>query len=200
MVARPQPWQLSRDAFSRLLAALSPDAEVAGGRYEELRRALLRFFEWRGAHEPEARTDETFDRVARKIEEGEEIRDVVAYVRAVARRVLMEDAKKPRRRAVELLDHHAPLTSEAPTPEADECAACLDRCLAGLPAASRELIMRYYDSAGERTIDSRSRLAGELGIPQGALRNRAQRIRDRLEECVRACLSARAPGPTEPGP
>ena len=61
LVARPQPWQLTRDAFSRLLAALSPDVEVAGARYEELRRALLRFFEWRGAWDPEARTDETLD-------------------------------------------------------------------------------------------------------------------------------------------
>jgi DNA-directed RNA polymerase specialized sigma24 family protein len=199
VVARPQAWQLSRDAFSRLLAALSPDAEAAGARYEELRRALLRFFEWRGAREPEARADETFDRVARKIEEGEQIQDAVAYTRAVARLVLLEDAKRSRRRPVELLEHHAPAAAEPRDADADECAACLDRCLAGLPASSRELIVRYYDSAGGRTIDNRSRLASEMGIPQGALRNRAQRIRDRLEECVRACLRARAHDPSDAG-
>jgi DNA-directed RNA polymerase specialized sigma24 family protein len=197
LVARPQPWQLTRDAFSRLLAALSPDAEVAGGRYEELRRALLRFFEWRGAWDPEARTDETLDRVARKIEQGETVLDPVAYARAVGRRVLLEDAKRSRRRTVELMDHHAPRAVDPPSPDADACSACLDRCLAGLPASSRELIVRYYDNAEGRTIDIRSRLASEMGIPQGALRNRAQRIRDRLEECVRACLRA---GKHEPHP
>jgi len=40
---------LTTDTFARLLHCLDADRELAGEKYEDLRRLLIRFFEWRGA-------------------------------------------------------------------------------------------------------------------------------------------------------
>ena len=61
---------LNAPAFQRLLARLDADPARAGERYEDLRRTLVRFFEWRGAPFPDDHADETFDRVARRLDEG----------------------------------------------------------------------------------------------------------------------------------
>ena len=192
VVGRPDAWQLSPAAFARLLATLDPDPDGAGRRYEELRRALQRFFEWRGASDPDESADVTLDRVARKIEAGEEVQSVTAYARGVARLVLREDLKRARRRGVPVQDAHARTEFVPDVLRADQVDLCLEGCLAGLGPDSRELLVRYYEESGSSRIDSRRQLADELGIPASAVRSRVQRLRDRLEECVRGCLRARA--------
>ena len=39
---------LTAEGFEALLAMLHPDRETAGERYEDIRRRLVRLFEWRG--------------------------------------------------------------------------------------------------------------------------------------------------------
>ena len=58
-----------------------------------------------------------------------------------------------------------------------------------LPAESRELIVEYYREDKRGRIDARRTLAERLGVKSEALANRAQRVRDKLESCVNACLS-----------
>ena len=65
---------LTTDTFTRLLNSLDEDRERAGEKYEELRRTLIRFFEWRGAPFPEEHADEALNRVARRLGEGVEIK------------------------------------------------------------------------------------------------------------------------------
>jgi DNA-directed RNA polymerase specialized sigma24 family protein len=191
VAGRTDAWQLSPAAFARLLAALDPDPDAAGGRYEELRRALQRFFEWRGAWDPDQSVDVTLDRVARRIEAGEDVQSVTAYARGVARLVLREDQKRARRRGVPIEEGHARTSFEPELLRADDADLCLERCLSELEPGSRELLVRYYEEGGTSRIDSRRALAHELGIPASAVRSRIQRLRDRLEECVRGCLQAR---------
>jgi DNA-directed RNA polymerase specialized sigma24 family protein len=198
VAGRPDAWQLSSTAFARLLGALDPDPDGAGRRYEELRRALQRFFEWRGAWDPDESVDVTLDRVARRIEAGEDVQSVTAYARGVARLVLREDQKRVRRRGVPVEERHARTTIEPEVLRADDADLCLERCLGELGPGSRELLVRYYEEGGTARIDSRRALADELGIPASAVRSRVQRLRDRLEECVRACLRARARHGTPP--
>src|SRR5262249_57894649 len=64
--------ELTPKAFTKLLAKLSADPEVAGVEYEELRRRLIKFFEWRGALFPRERAGERLKRSARKKYVGEE--------------------------------------------------------------------------------------------------------------------------------
>jgi hypothetical protein len=76
----------------------------------------------------------------------------------------------------------------------DEAAfAALTACLEAAGGDARALILSYYDADGALRIATRQRLAAERGISLNALRNRALRLREVLEACVRARL-----GPAEP--
>ena len=62
-------WKLSKDLFDALLVWLDPDRELAACKYEEIRSRLIRIFKSRGSPVAEDLADETFDRVARKLDE-----------------------------------------------------------------------------------------------------------------------------------
>jgi DNA-directed RNA polymerase specialized sigma24 family protein len=182
---------LTENAFGALLDRLDRDRGRAAERYEELRRMLLRFFEWRGAPFPDEHTDETFNRVARKLAEGVAIENIGGYIYKVARLVYLETRKGPDAKRVPLDTSRpmaaADLASEAA--EKERRLACLDDCLRELPAESRELIVAYYRDDTQGRIEGRRRLAERLGLRAEALANRAQRLRDKLERCVRACVT-----------
>jgi DNA-directed RNA polymerase specialized sigma24 family protein len=151
----------------------------------------MRYFEWRGAPFPEDHTDETINRVARKIGEGVDIKNIGGYCYEVARLVLLETLKGPdsRRTGIEAVHHAATaanLYDEAAEKEA--YLTCLEVCLEGLSARSRELIVDYYRDDKRGRIDRRKILADRLGLRREALANRAQRLRDKLERCVGECL------------
>ncbi|HKU75720.1 MAG TPA: hypothetical protein VJR02_17545 [Pyrinomonadaceae bacterium] len=71
--------ELTAQAFIRLLERLGDDEEQAAQNYEDLRHTLIRTFEWRGAPFPEEHADETLNRLARKLDEGVEIRNLRDY-------------------------------------------------------------------------------------------------------------------------
>lgn len=181
---------LTADRFSRLLGYLDADREQAGEKYEELRRTLTRFFEWRGASFPEEHVDETLNRLAKKIEEGVAIQSVGSYCHEIARLVLLEALKGSDYKRTSLDQMNLELVAEI----SDEAAekelrlACLDECLDALPEDSRDLIVEYYRDARRDRIERRKGLAQTLGLNREALANRAQRVRAKLEQCVKRCV------------
>ena len=196
--ARPSQfnWKLTQEAFAKFLACLDPDPARAGEKYESLREALVKFLDWRGASFPEELVDETFNRVARKLDEGEAIRDVPVYCHGVARLVFLQSLERPDNKRVEL-DELPPMAAPEPEPDVtDVRRECLERCLRQLPAESRELITEYYRNERRQKIDNRVSLAERLGIPLNALRSRTQRIRDKLEKCILRCCKDRDFRPT----
>ena len=185
---------LTANAFTRLLDSLGQNQEEAGEKYEELRRTLTRFFEWRGAPFPEEHTDESFNRVAQKLDEGVEVKNIGGYCYQVARLVCLEALKGHESRRAPLEE----LKLETKTPGIDQVAekeqrlTCLDDCLRVLPTDSHELITEYYSDEKRGRIDRRKALAGRLGLRRDALANRAQRVRDKLEQCVKQCLKRKS--------
>jgi DNA-directed RNA polymerase specialized sigma24 family protein len=181
---------LTAEAFACLLARLAPDAERAGAAYEELRRALVHFFTWRGTEAPDECADDALDRLAARLHEGVAVDDVPRYTHGIARLVLLEYWRRPesKRAAAEDLDGRR---AAVEPPHDDALHDCLGRCLDELPSDGRGLILSYYVSEGRTRIEGRRRLARELGLTESALRNRAQRLRDRLEACIGSCLGAR---------
>ena len=185
---------LSGESLIKLLERLDVDRDQAGVRYEALRRTLTRFFEWRGAPFPEEHADVTFDRVARKLDEGVEVKNIGGYCYEVARLVFLEASKGKDRRHVQLEEIHL----EQPARPADEAAekearlTCLESCLDGLSAESRVLIIEYYQDEKRGRIDRRKALADRLGLRRDALANRAQRLRDKLQECVAQCMKKKS--------
>ncbi|MGH9835290.1 MAG: sigma-70 family RNA polymerase sigma factor [Blastocatellia bacterium] len=194
----PKPeWTLTGEAFAKFLACLDPDPDCAGEKYENLRLTLIKFFDWRGAHFPEECADETINRVVRKLDGGDVLRDVETYCLGVARMVFLETLKRPEHRRVgldEAPDIAAPVSSGSEDEEEDEQRRCFNHCLRELPPESRQLILLYYQDERREKINNRQAMADRLGIPLNALRSRVQRIRDRLERCAEQCRHKIAPG------
>lgn len=184
--------ELTAEAFTKLLGRLGEDHERAGEEYENLRRTLIRFFEWRGAPFPEEHADETFNRIARKLDEGIEIKNMGGYGYEVARLVCMEALKAPQSRRAPLdevrLEAAVAADATGAAAEKELWLTCLDDCLRELPAESRELITEYYSDEKRGRIDLRKALAERMGLRRDALANRAQRVRDKLEQCVTRCF------------
>jgi len=183
---------LTSEAFTKLLARLDPDRERAGEKYEDLRRTLIKFFEWRGAPFPEDHADETLNRVARKLDEGVEVKNVGGYCYEVARRVCLEVRRgnDSRRDPLETDPHNTASADAADSAlERELLLGCLEECLSRLPDESRALIVEYYQNEKRNRIGRRKVLAEALGLRREALANRAQRLRDKLEQCVTRCFN-----------
>lgn len=181
---RSSRWELTPEALERLMARLDPDPAVAGEKYEHLRRALVKFFRWHGASEPDTGADETIDRLARRLASGQDVDDVTTFAHGVARLVRLERARQAA--AVPLtFDPTIAERVAAPEPEGpDELAEHLQFCLDTLTREDRALILRYYVAEGREKIAQRSQMARELGISDNALRHRAQRLREQLRQCA----------------
>jgi DNA-directed RNA polymerase specialized sigma24 family protein len=173
-------WELDHEGWETLMTALAPDRDLAGHKYEELRRRLTDLFAWERCEQPDQLADEALNRLARKLTEGVAIPHLDRYAFGIARFLIQEDlrARSGRREALRQFPNQMPSGRPAST------VAALEECLSGLSDANRGLIERYY--AGDRGV-----LAQELGISMNALRNRAMRIRDELFQCVsRKCDDA----------
>lgn len=182
-------WSLTTQAFEKLLNAFSLDREEAAAKYEVIRQKLIRYFEWRSIAPADEYTDETINRVARRIDEGQQIENLPGYFYGVARMVHKEALKERERAPVAIED--APQTIRQQIPEQAEPNArviCLDQCLELLPADNSRLIIDYYQEERRAKIELRQELADSLHIPLNALRIRAHRIRVSLERCITNCL------------
>ena len=154
-----------------------------------MRRKLIRYFEWRSIEPADEYADETINRVARRIDEGQQIENLTGYFYGVARMVYKEALKERDRAPVSIDD--APQTVRERIPEQvvpDVRVICLDRCLESLPADNGRLIIDYYQEERRAKIELRQELADSLHIPLNALRIRAHRIRLSLERCITNCL------------
>jgi DNA-directed RNA polymerase specialized sigma24 family protein len=185
-----QKWTLNQDSFDRLLDNLGSDRDAAGTRYLEIRRNLVRLFEWRGCPAPDEYADEAINRCARKIGEGEEIRDVATYCIGVARMLVREMSRDRSQQTRPLEDAPEPRVQPAELEtDPDRRVQCLRRCLGQLSPETRKLILHYYQGDKGDKIKNRKSLKELFGIPASTLRMRALRVRERLQMCAENCVS-----------
>ncbi len=188
-------WVLTPVAFEKLLQRFSTDRDEAGLQYEIARQKVIRFFEWNSIEFAEEWADEVLNRVARRIDEGQNIDNLMGYILGVARVVLKEIRKSLDRRPISI-DDTLPDSLPDKEPEViepDVRELCFDRCLEALPAANRNLLLDYYQGEGGAKIKHRRELAAKMGIPLNALRIRVHRIRKTLEKCIADCLKSSQP-------
>lgn len=188
---RKSDWVLTQSAFRKFLNWLDGGADSDGQRYLEIRRRLVLYFDRKNCSSPDELADETLNRVARRLEEeGTIAGDTPArYCYIVARFVFLESLHRHRNEAP--LHEGLPAmpdTSEEKH-EAERRSECLRQCLQKQPPADRRLIESYYRGEQRAKIENRRALAAKLEITINALSIRACRIRDKLEACVRKCLS-----------
>ena len=182
-------WVLTKEALDNFLARLDGDRDRAGQKYEGVRLKLLKYFQWCGAVAPDMDADETINRVARKILEGENVYNLTAYIYGVARRVNAESLKlRTRNEQIDDEVHEIEAPEPDDDPDENERRVCFDRCLQVLPERSREIVIGYYQYDRNQKIEHRKRLAAKFGITLNALRIAAHRTRVNLETCVKECL------------
>jgi DNA-directed RNA polymerase specialized sigma24 family protein len=138
----------------------------------------------KGFSDAEDLADETINRVMKKLPE---IRDTyvgepVKYFHGVARFVVREVGRRK-----EIATDDVPVVSVEPEDHTDQY-DCLVKCLRFLAPEKRELILDYYIYDGRDKIVQHQRMAGELGISEGALRGRAHHVRGNLEKCIQQCI------------
>jgi DNA-directed RNA polymerase specialized sigma24 family protein len=190
-------WTLTPEAFEQLLSCFDSDRERAGQKYENTRRKLLEFFEARGSHTPDEHTDETLNRVARKIVEGEAIGNINNYCYGVAKFLWMEAARKRNKEPIALDDENALSTvsgadeeqREQLRQEQERRLECFEECLRKLPEETRVFIVEYYREENGLKIEQRKQQAARLNTTLNALRLRASRLRRELGVCINSCLS-----------
>jgi DNA-directed RNA polymerase specialized sigma24 family protein len=182
-------WSLTQEAFDRLLHCLADERDAAAEKYLEIRRNLLKFFEWRGCPFPEDHADETVNRVARRLTEGEEIRNPMAYFIGVARLLVLEIVKARAKETQALGELGRVDTVESVDPSETRL-ECLRQCLQGLSAENRELIIEYYQGDKGEKIENRRKLTERLRMPVNTLRMRALRLREKLQDCMEKCLAS----------
>lgn len=194
----PRQRDITQEKFDELLAWLNPDRELAGVKYEELRRSLIKILAWRGCSDAEGLADETINRVAGKVPELKATYTGIPdpYFYAVANRIIKECQREAKSQAP-VGDMSSPPASspenlEDPEYDFEREYECLQQCLRRLSPDKRELILAYYQEEKQAKIDHRKELARQLGIDTNALRVRAHRIRAMLEECIERCLAEAA--------
>jgi DNA-directed RNA polymerase specialized sigma24 family protein len=181
-------WVLTQAAFDGFLATLDRDRDKAGEKYEYIRLKLLKYFQWCGSDVPDIDADETMNRVARRIYEGQHVYNVNGYIYGVAK--LVEAESQKRRNRMYPLDEGSLVESSSIGTEldAENYHECLERCLGRLSEEDREVITEYYRHKKTGKIDCRKRLAARLGVSLNTLRVKMHRQRLNLEACVEKCL------------
>ena len=181
--------------FQALLNWLNPDRDCAGDEYVRMHRRLAKIFEARGCLRPEECADETFNRVGRQLLEGKEIRteNPAIYIDGVARLILREQWSKPAPEQIEEIPAdklaQGPDLEVSAKHEKERWHVCLESCLQQLPPESRELLLEYYSEDKIRKIETRNRMARQLGVATAVLRNRIFKLRNSLRGCVATCLA-----------
>lgn len=183
------PIQIS---FDKLLALLDADREQAGLKYENLRQRLIKFFEWRNCEMSEELSDVVFDRMLKKISEGEQIHHISAYAATVAQYVFKEYLRSNERQNQLIED--SPEVQNIRAKEIqnnDEFTEfrqnCFDKCLAEFDAENRKFIIAYYNTDEKTLINTRKRLAEEMKSNLNTLRIKACRLKAKLENCTLKC-------------
>jgi len=139
----------------------------------------------KGLGSPDSAADETLDRMALKIEGGEDVRDFIHYAFGVAHWVYLERfrAEDRERRAYASLTKFREVNDEhlaAPYLET------LENCLDKLAPEDRQLLQDYYtDAAIADRAQQRIDLAQSRGLSLNSLRLRVFRLRQALERCIR---------------
>lgn len=188
------------EAFDGLLVRLDADRDQASLKYEELRLSLITYFATRGATDPNELADETLNRVAYRLAEGQVIMvdNPIYYALAVARNVWREHLAQPYKMVSLTAFTDAPQV-QVISPEdllleferqlrTEQKYDCFMHCLARLSETDHALLIEYHQGKGQSNSKNRQAMAQRFGLTLGSLRNRISRIRDRLSKCLQNCM------------
>jgi RNA polymerase sigma factor (sigma-70 family) len=177
------------DDFALLLAWLSPDSELAGEKYEQMRQNLLDYFRRRGALDPPSLTDEVFTRVTKKVRFVAPgfVGNPAHYFLGVARKVLAEWRRQPE--LTELPEHLSILSDDMAGERKELLLQSLEQCWTILSPQKQEILLHYFlETPPFKLADSREQLARTMGLSLNSLRVTAHRLKKRLRRCIEKAM------------
>ena len=179
-------WEIDQGAFEKMLNWLHDDREIAGKKYEAIRIRLIKILSYRGCNKADELADETFDRVAKKIDSLADsyVGKPELYFFGVANNVYREFLREPKLQELPYALQHQEVEIQADFPEYN----CLQKCLKTLPREKRDFIVNYYEGEKIGKIDNRKDIAEDMNVKLGGLRVRAYRLRAKLQKCVYKCI------------
>lgn len=183
---------LTKDQFDSLLAWLDSDRDVAGAKLLQICASLERLFFLKGALEIDALTDETVNRVAKRVDTLD--RTLVENPRTVfwgfARNVFLENVREIQGARVTTDADDLITKYEGDVGSLVEYKSeCLDDCLSKLSDEDSKMMLDYYGYEHGNRNNARDGLADRLSISVGNLHTRVFRIRDLLKKCIQKCIS-----------
>lgn len=183
---------LTKEDFDSLLRWFSPDRELAGAKYEEIRAGLIRFFNYKGCSEAENLADETINRVARKYTtlDTSNNHKYLTYFYGFATKIHLEYLNRRKKKQVEFEQniHFKEESTEGTNSFVEDQHKCLETCLAKLSSEDRYLIIKYFAKDKSEKFEHRRNLAKEINLTMGALHVRVFRIKGTLKNCIEKCL------------
>ncbi len=186
---------LTKEKFDRFLAWLHPDRDLAGEKYEVIRRGLTQYFARQTCHgdfncpHADELANETIDRVVGKMDQvtdnyHEPERRIFTFAVYVRKEHLRGVATEPLKPEV----HDSPDDNLDMTNDKERQSRCCEHCLNTLPGKDRYLITKYFKYSGRERIARRRELAEELGVTRNYLALIALRLRKVLHHCLLECL------------
>jgi len=179
------PRTLTSESFAKLLKTLSSNEAEAAVVYTDLHTSLVRYFQLKGISEPDKAADETIDRVAEKINQENEIKDLIKYTFGVAKFVYLEKLRR------EKIGLHAADGFYLKTDASKEFGKNDEfephrKCFENLYEHEQEFLSAYFeDLPFDQLFENRQKMADRENVSLNALRIRVLRIRKRLEDCLR---------------
>lgn len=167
------------DSLLSVLSLLDPAPATAEEKYRQLRRRMVRYFEWNNVLDPEEATDETICRVQRRLMEGVQIQTAnpQSYFYGVAANVLREIRRIARESKSEPLDTwHESIGSREDVNKLER-GILLRQCLLQLEENERELLLAYYSGKIQECC-------ARFDLSPNGLRVRVCRIKKRLEDLM----------------
>jgi len=185
---------LNQNGFDTLLALFDADREQAGLKYENLRLRLIKYFDWRDCVSSEELADEVFDRVIKKLNEGEIVQNINAYAATVAQFVFKEYCRRKERKHqsiednpnIEQLESNGNFAEKLEEIE-DIRQTCFVNCLQKMDSETRKLLVAYHDTDEATMISARKKLAESMNLNLNTLRIKICRYKSKLEDCTRKC-------------
>lgn len=175
--------KLTQENFEALLLWLSPDRDKAGEMYEQIRKKLVRYFDFKGCPDSEGLTDETINRVVGKLStlDLSTGNKPITIFYGFAHNVCFEYLKTERREVS--LDDAINLQTENPD-YSDSKLAALEQCLEKLTEPERLLVVKYYTGDKSQKFDVRRSLAEKQNLTMGAMHIKIHRLRKTLRDCI----------------
>ncbi len=186
-------YELGQKDFDALLGLFSANREEAGEKYEQVRRGLVRFFQFKGCSDPQSLTDETINRVAAKLGayDPSKCSGPVSYFYGFASNILKEYRRNISRESA--LDEKQFIVSPLVPDEVENEPEMikLRRCIEELEGNEKALVLEYYGRERQERIDTRRRICDRLNCSAAALYTRISRIKNSIRACIEACSKER---------